>query len=353
MSQPQYEPYLRHRCIVFNGMLTIMDPVYSTSEIKPIMLSIPKNVKGMLQNLNKSVTPAVRLPQPEGGGSPKTRLLSSSIRQSAAQGNQASSPKQTERPNPPPEQPATNQRNSPKRESQMPKIQINPLIEQFIQEDPDFWMHPFPTKCTGEFIVEVEKSKSKYRFSLYLDISKPPLLQAILNGLSVNDQLKLSTSDKYSIMTSYDSINRIYYAGLSEAGQNPNEICAIQFLGEGEFNLFIPALKKNKTTGKGMMCPTHYNNDNSTIYSKFEQKSKEVIRLLSRASDNKNGDFTYEGRFADNSKANFILYHESNKKKDILSCGKVSGTSALNLCGTYPLNLIQSFFAVIAANVSH
>ena len=100
------------------------------------------------------------------------------------------------------------------------------------------------------------------------------------------------------------------------------------------------------------MFPIHYNNDNSTIYSKFEAKSKEVIRLLSRAED-QNGDFTFDGRFADNSKSNFILYHESNKKKDILSCGKVSGTSAMNLCGSYPLNLIQSFLAVIAANVSH
>ena len=352
MTQPQYEPFLSHRCIVFNPMTTVMDPIYNTSEIKPIMLSIPKNVKGMLQNLNKSVSPAIRSMQPE-GGSPKGRLLSSSIRKTAAQSNQQNSPRQEENTNRSHELPAASPKAQAKKENALPKIQISDQILQFVSDDPDYWMQPFPNKCVAEFVIEIQRSKSKYKFNLYLDITKPPLFVAVLNGISVNDQLTISTSDKYSLVTSYDSIKKIYYAGLSESGQNPNEICAIQFLDEGVFNLYLPALKKNKTTGKGYMCPIKYNNDNSTIFSKFESKSKEIIQLISRAQDLTYNDFSFGGRFGDKSKSNFILYHASSSKKDILSCGKVGGTNALNLCGSYPLNLIQSFFAVIAANVSH
>lgn len=352
MTQPKYEPFLNDRRIVFNDMFTIMDPVYDTSEIKSIKLSIPKSVKGMLQNLNKSVTPATRLPQNENSTGPKPRLLSSSIRKTAPQNNTTSSPKSDEKQKSPQDTSNSNQNSSPKKESAKPNIQVNPIIANFIKEDEDYWMQPFPTKCSADFIIEIEKSKSKVKFNLFLDMSKP-LLTAILNGFSVNDQLTISTSSKYSFKTNFDSINQVYYLGLSENEQNPNEICAVKFLSEGVFNLFIPALKKNKTTGKGFMCPIHYNNDNSTIFNKFEGKSKEVIRLISRAQILENIDFSFDGHFADNSKTNFILFHESNKKKDILSCGKVSGTNALNLCGGYPLNVIQSFFAVIAAHVSH
>ncbi|OHT14568.1 hypothetical protein TRFO_14964 [Tritrichomonas foetus] len=365
----EYEPFLRHRCIVFDNMFTMMDPAYSTSEIKPIMLSIPKQFKNMQQNLVKGAQPAVKLPQND---KPKSRLLSSSIRKTNPGSNSANpnshqaGPPQVRQPQNP-ESPAkqtsprasprpipVNKPNSPS-QGQNKMTTNNPLLEKFISEDDEYWMQPLPSKCNADFIVDINKTKSGLKVELFSDPSKPSLFKASLNGLTVADNLIINTKDNFSIATYYDGENQVYFATLSENGKQSTEICAAKYLQEGVFDLYIPALKKNKSTGKGYMCPIAFGGDFSNLVTKFENKSKEVIRLSTRAKnmDRNNIDFCYDGRFKTQDKSNFVLYHESNPSKDICSFGNVGGTPTSNLNVNYPMNTIQALFCVIAANVSH
>lgn len=331
MSDKAYfEPFLEHRSIIFNGMFTIMDPVYGTSEINPIMLSIPKHAKGVLQNLNKPSPPPVRLPQSE---SSKAKQNSPGRKQTVAQNLPSPSA-----PSAPQESSQTKQ--SPRQDA--PQLTINPTITNFIQDDPAFAFQPLPLKCLAELLINVKKSDKGMRFDLFSDTNLPSILRSAVNGNSVNNTVQFKFNNSVQVATRYDQNKSAFYAILKDGSQEPTEICSARYTERKEFELLIPALKKNKQTGKGYSCfiPTLQNE--SALLSKFEQKSKEVIRLLPRKQNSVNDPIQ-----------SFALYHESNQSKDICNFGDKKGPNYGILILSYPLNIFQAFFATMAANLTH
>ena len=349
---PNYEPFLLNKCIIFDGMFTIIDPAYSTSEIKPIMLSVPKQYKNMHQGLAKVSQPPVKLPAES---KPKSRLLSSSIRKTVQPTSSNEQP--PTQPEPPKQQSPRNSarqsapKDAPKQPSPRAQIKVNPELEKFVESDKEFWGQPLPSKILAEFLIDMNKSKTVMKFTMIL---KSPVLEAVMNGLKASDELSIRGSDRYSIGSFYDSDKNALVGLMTDKNSGKTtEICAAKYNDDGSFDLLIPALKKDKNTGKGYMFPIEFPGKNSAIVSKFESKLKEVIRLTSRTKSMDKVDYTFNGKFPSPDKANFVIYHESNANKDICACGKAAGTNSFNLTVSYPMNTIQALFAVVASNVSH
>ena len=91
--------------------------------------------------------------------------------------------------------------------------------------------------------------------------------------------------------------------------------------------------------------------ESSGLVARLSQMSKEAIRLKTRipSSQGNSFDMTFDGKFKQYSLSNFILYHDSNTKKDLCSLGMISEGRYLLEIG-YPLSPLQGFLAAIAAS---
>ncbi|OHT03013.1 hypothetical protein TRFO_29720 [Tritrichomonas foetus] len=372
------EPFLDDELIVFQNVFTLMDPAYNTSEIKPIMLSIPKSMRSKMKSAIGRPSQSSLSNNQNGnannatiGGNAglssvlnKGRLLVSSTLTNKINNDNTNSNANTNNNN------DTNHGNSKRQHndensSSRPVQQTNigneyhvtldPIIERFIEDDQQFWLTPVPSKRTASFHLLIEKNKTNTQFKLFFDTTKQFLMRATLDGSSFNDNLTvfIKQSQQYHITSLYDGSSDCYFATLSENGKRPTEFCAAKFTKQNVFDLFIPALKKNKETGKSYMAPIAFGGLKSTLLEKFNEGSHESIKIQSRANDGTNVDLTFSGRFITNDPTNFILYHKSNQNKDIISCGPTDDTGYYMLNISYPMNTIQGFFAAIAAHLTN
>ena len=115
------------------------------------------------------------------------------------------------------------------------------------------------------------------------------------------------------------------------------------------FDLIIPALKK--IDGRNQMYKLAYG-EQSTLIQCISRMAKESIRLKTKIPPSQNNvfDTTFNGKFKEPSPLNFILYHESNPKREIAVCSKIDETS-YSLVVTYPLSPMQAFFAAAAISI--
>jgi hypothetical protein len=105
----------------------------------------------------------------------------------------------------------------------------------------------------------------------------------------------------------------------------------------------MPAIRK--IDGKSRMCLISVS-DMSSLWQKFKQNAKEAIGL--KAREPPGGDLTFEGKFGRPAPENFVLFHDSNTKRDLCQFGMTARGSYL-LEVTYPLSLLQGFFAAVCA----
>ena len=350
----QVEPFLDDEMIVFQNLFTLMDPAYNTSEIKPIMLSIPKSIK------NKLRAQAQAAPKPQeqpsstlGSVLHKSRLLTSStiaptkVEKKEDAKTKSSGPKKEEvlHQSPRPEKPQVDSTH----------ITLDPIIEKFVTTEDLFWMLPVPIKRTASFHMHVQQNNDSFHFKLYFDKSKDFVIKATVDGTSPKSMLSVTIprSQKYNITSLFDETNNTSFATLSENGKVPTEICAIKFIKEGVYDLFIPALKKNKQTGISCMIPITFNGQKSTLLEKYQESSYESIKIQSRSSTmGENIDYTFGGRFLYPDKTNVILFHKSNVNKDIITYGQTDDSGFYMLNVSYPMSVIQGFFVAISAHLT-
>lgn len=331
----KFEPFLDDECITFHNVFIFMDPGLNTSEIKPVMLSIPKSMRSKSKLSPKSPTSLESVID-------KGRLLTTSTLKTQVKTENIENTVPDHDPN---------KDNQPEAQH----IILDPIIQKFVEADPLFWMNPIPAKRVGCFHVLIEQMKNNLSFQLFFDKRQPSIMTATLDQNLVANSLNLTVRDaeSYTVNSSYDSTTDTFYASLSEDGKNPTEICAANFLKPHIFDFYIPALKKNKTTGTSFMFPIPFDPSTSTLYAKYKEKSQESIKLQSRLIDDQSEDTSFGGRFINKLPCNFILYHQSNRSKDIISFGQAdeSGYYLLNI--SYPMNTIQGFIAAIAAHLSY
>lgn len=332
----QFEPYLDNDLVSFHNLFTFMDPCFNTSEIDPIMLSIPKSMRSKSKLSQKSPTDLNEAID-------KGRLLTASTLKGQNNPEKLIN-KNTE-----------NNVVNKEKEQPVSHIILDPVIQKFVDADRLFWMHPIPVKRVGCFHVLIERAKARISFQLFFDKTKPCIMSATFDNSAISNTLSLSIKDSedFTINSSYDTSTDTYFASLTDNENGPIEICAANFVKPHIFDFYIPALKKNKQTGTSSMFPLPFDPSQSVLLTKFKEKSQESIKLLSRLNDDPDMDTSFTGRFINKLPCNFILYHQSNKSKDIISFGQAdeSGYYLLNI--SYPMSTIQGFIAAIASHLSY
>ena len=381
----QFEPFLTHKVVAFNGFFTMNDPAMNTSEIKPIHLSIPKNCPGVVKNLSPRGQPTVQdmtIVRPA-----NTRLLSSAAlartvqrpgKDAAPERRESTSPRSEQdssrsprpeqgssrspRPEPPqsksprPEPPASKPSKSDSKGATVgPNIGSAEDMKNFMAK-PDMVVLPFTPNLGGRFAFSVSVVKGKTVYAMKSEGRKVVLWasidSSILKGFSVH------SSNSVVGRTSYDEENAVLYCGhVRDDGSSMQEVVAFQFNKSfikktkvRSFDIIIPVLKK--IDGQGRMIPMNFEDSKSTLKEKLKRKSKEAILLKGRLPDDTGSGFdtTFSGKFEHPSPNNFLLYYEAKPTNNICAfstTGDKDGSYILEI--GYPMTAIQGFYCAIAA----
>ena len=153
----------------------------------------------------------------------------------------------------------------------------------------------------------------------------------------------------------YNPANKSFSVGITSFNP-PLEAAAILFNPSFStmdmpriFDLLIPALKK--VDGRNQMYKLAYN-DQSVLIQYTSRMARESIRLKTKIPSSQGNvfDTTFNGKFKHESPLNFILYHESNPKREIAIFSMID-KKTYNLTVTYPLSPMQAFFAAVAISI--
>ncbi|EAY19130.1 hypothetical protein TVAG_190240 [Trichomonas vaginalis G3] len=422
-------PYLSDENAQFRMDFVFFDTALSTSEIKPLHLSLPGK-----QNLKKTLNPRQTMSR-----SDKVDNNKASPNQTLRNGNHSPRPTATERqqepvfvnqvtPNQPQEsQPQPNQMNTfkmkrtlqntllqrthsrnsqnmeqqdspdrqqqPQQSSKYPRPQDSPphspnreqqqqrQVQQPVprrspvpepaarQANPmaelglDFsltglYLLPCLTSQTINMIFNVEEPQpnvTRYSLRMPQDVDTEIRLRCDVSGKSRTSKIELYYNDVVVGEFKYNSNNKCFSVGLT-ALTPAMEACAVLFNPSFSsssapriFDFVIPALKK--IDGRNQMFRVPYQ-EPSTLIQYVSKMAKESIRLKTRIPSNEGNEYdsTFKGKFLLNAPTNFILYHESNQKRDICTFSMVTENS-YNLAVSYPLSPIQAFLAAVAASI--
>lgn len=115
------------------------------------------------------------------------------------------------------------------------------------------------------------------------------------------------------------------------------------------FDLVIPALKK--VNGRYQSFNVNIS-EQSLLVQYISRMAKEAIRIKPRIPSSDGGIYetTFDGKFQLTSLNNFILFHETNHKRDICTFCKFDDTT-YNLTVGYPMSPIQAFITAITASL--
>jgi hypothetical protein len=122
-----------------------------------------------------------------------------------------------------------------------------------------------------------------------------------------------------------------------------SETCAVISNGDCLSELIMPAIRKVDSRSRMYLIDV---SEMSNLCQKFKQNAKEAIRL--KAQQPPGGDLTFAGKFECADPANFLLFHDSNTKRDLCQFG-MTARGSYRLEVTYPLSLLQEFFAAVCA----
>lgn len=385
----EIEPYLNDYMSVFRSIFIPLDKSLNTSEIKPLHLAVPRNRQGIKTNASNA-----------GGQSASPSRLSENNNETADDDtrnnlnntdkkptrfltnrylnqNDSSKPKdsstgsafkgieevakkilpknQTNNDNPNENIEAAPKQSKQKSNSQLSATTQNDkeVIEMLIRND-DYWYLPLQQSIIIRLIFSVYTVSSKYAFELFIDGDDVPLMSAEMLGQSRADGINISIRDRLVGETHYTPGNSSLFVGITINDQK-DEACAAIFNPSFSsvsqprvFDFLVPALKK--ISGRSRMLPIPLD-ESSGLVARLSQMSKEAIRLKTRipSSQGNSFDMTFDGKFKQYSLSNFILYHDSNTKKDLCSLGMISEGRYLLEIG-YPLSPLQGFLAAIAAS---
>lgn len=218
-----------------------------------------------------------------------------------------------------------------------------------------YYVLPLTPAQVAQMSFVIENTPSMTTFKLY-----PPdtmeqrcLLSAQLTGKTRTSQIELLYDGQAVGIYKYNPTNKTYFVGLT--GLNPVvEACAVLFNTSYTtanqpriFDFVIPALKKVDNRNQMYKVPF---SESSVLIQVVQRMAKEAIRLKARIpiSSGNTYDMTFEGKFSMNSLTNFILYHESSPKRDICSFHQIADNKYMLTCG-YPLSPLQGFLAAVSA----
>ncbi|OHS99345.1 hypothetical protein TRFO_34196 [Tritrichomonas foetus] len=404
-----YEPYLCDYDVVFHDIFTLIDPAMNTSEIKPLHLAVPRNTKGIKGPSASSLSQTRNENQNKGSASPsektsgtQSRFLSQRYLTGAnkAGSNNTSKPSiakevitqnvdkilpQEEKPaetktritkevvnvqsSPPPpqqqrEQPHEQERPPPNpakvtqsRSSAQLAPQDNKVITDILMRNEDYWLLPL-SPSTGvrfKFIVD-GNSGPGFIFKLLHEVDLTLLMEAKMNGASRSSGVHIFVNGKNVGETNYTPGNSAFYVGVDAGREERSECCAAVFNPSFSsanqpriFDFLVPGLKKIQ--GKSRMFPIVFS-EPSGLVTRLSQLSKEAIRLKTRVpvSQGNSFDMTFDGKFQHQSLSNFVMYHDSNTRKDLCSLG-MYGDNEYYLEIGYPLSPLQGFMAAVAATI--
>ncbi|OHT07298.1 hypothetical protein TRFO_24552 [Tritrichomonas foetus] len=404
----EYEPFLSDYDVVFHSIFTLIDPAINTSEIKPLHLAVPRNRQGLKVSTQKSNNSATTSPVVNKGNTsqlsstntgaaantgsdqkPQTRFLSqrylnSGKTTSNRSGNvssetandqmneRSSSRTQLEptkitkttanvsQPSPSqeqPQQPSRPRHEEPNRhKAQTISSTDNNAVTEMIIKNDDFWLMPLSPSLGVRFKFLAVKSGQSYVYNLALETNDEVILSAKMNGSTISDGITLSYRGREVGKSHFTGGNSAFFIGVQATSTDLNESCASiynpSFSSSAQprvFDFLVPALKK--INGRSRMFPIPFEGT-SGLVTRLSQMSKEAIRLKTRipTSQGNSFDMTFDGKFEIECLSNFILYHDSNVRKDICALGKV-GEGAFTLDVGYPLSPLQGFLAAVASNI--
>lgn len=392
------EPFLDDYMAAFHSIFIPLDKSMSTSEIKPLHLSLPRNRQGVrnsnASNAGAQSPTAPRISNPtnnevndEGNNKnssekkSSTRFLSNHYLESSKSGK--NSRQSTKDPSSsykgineiaqktlPKNQPNANENDAsdvqapnqeipsrpPRQKQLMATTQNDREVIEMLMRNDDYWFSPLSLSGSIRLIFIVSFVSSKYSFDLFIDGDESPLMQAEMLGQSRADGIKIMINGQQIGETHYTPGNSSLFAGVSVSSEQQNEACAAiynpSFSSASQpriFDFLVPALKK--INGKSRMLPIPLD-ESSGLVARLSQMSKEAIRLKTRipSMQGNSFDMTFDGKFQQASLSNFILYHDSNTRKDICSLGMISSSGHYLLEIGYPLSPIQGFLAAVSAS---
>jgi hypothetical protein len=332
------EPFLSDYSVVFHQVFTLIDPALNTSEIKPLHLSVPRQ-RGAARPAAPT-HPAIEKPKTEEPANQRilTQRYLASKRTDVKDSAKA----------PPPDLPQafveTAQRLTAVQLMDAGlKAPIGP--KPSFSQAADFWVYPL-AQMPVRVDFRVDFTTVPWSFALVPDGESAPVLTAKVNGATRAAGVSI-TSVRQDCIIAEGRLDRgmdvVYFIATIDTEQT--EACAAVFANKRLVDVVVPAIKKIAETSR--MCPVPPG-DFSALYQKMVQRAKEAIRL--RAREPVEGDITFGGRFEVPSQSNFILYHESNPKRDLCVFGKnKDGTYVMEV--GYPLAMLQAFAAAICATL--
>lgn len=198
-----------------------------------------------------------------------------------------------------------------------------------------------------------DDGRSSIIYSLFLpaDLDKIQRLSAHVYGRNRGARIELFFGDKMIGELRYNALKK--YQNVCMTGLSPPaEICAILLNSNPKlqyFDLVIPALKKINGRYQSFCVDIR---EDSMLVEYVSRMAKESIRMKMRLPTQVGDtyDTTFDGKLSLPGANNFILYHESNHKRDVMTFGKFDDTTYNIVCG-YPLSPIQAFAAAIAASL--
>lgn len=384
------EPYLDDYYSSFRSIFIPIDKSLNTSEIKPLHLALPRNRQGTranqspsrisgnnnINNNNEIIEEEIRENPTTNTEKKPTRFLTNryTAQNESSKSGKDSKPKESTTASIynkieevaqkvlPSNQNSNNIPNenvdtTPKQSKQKSKSQLTAttqndreVIEMLIRNE-DYWYLPLSPSIVIRLIFTVS---SKYAFELLIDGEEVPLMSAEMSGQSRADGITIFIRGEEKGETHYTPGNSSLFAGV-QVNDQKDEACATIFNPSFSsvsqpriFDFLVPALKK--INGRSRMLPILLD-ESSGLVARLSQMSKEAIRLKTRipASQGSSFDMTFDGKFQQSSLSNFILYHDSNTRKDLCSLGMISeGRYLLEI--SYPLSPLQGFLAAISAS---
>lgn len=366
----EYAPYLMTERSVFRMDFLLIDASLSTSEIRPLNLSVPG--KGGIRTKTSPARMSAR----------DNTSLSSSVNTTPKKNNEnEENKKEITAPNSPE---LTNDKNrTPKASIESPsKGNLARRSPPEVKENKEneatnkprdsldhnfnfaldgYYLLPLNTKVCAQMIVTVEETKSgSTLFKLHPPedcVEKKVLLSAELKGNTMQSPINIYYNEQLVGEFVYNSSNNSYHIGLTGLSP-PVEACAILFNPSFNsptqpriFDFVIPALKKHQAYGRNLMYRIPFA-EQSTLIMCISRMAKESIRLKSRIPPNKGNSYnmTFDNKLKTNNLTNFILYHESAITRDICSFSKLEDNKYSLVCH-YPLSPLQAFIAAVTANV--
>lgn len=373
-SNIEYEPFIEDYNCSFHGIFTLFDISLNTGEIKPVHLALPRNraqKKNPAASPVNSSGPRVVNPgdRPTANETPKpTRFLSSKYTSRTNGSGRLSGSTNKDQPNEsassPPEknkntntsQPAENKpADKPLRRPGL-SHQDNTAVTEMLLKIENYWMMPLSPSMFVRFIFTViENPNSGTTFKLSLEKDRTTILTAKMQGTQRFSPMLIYFGENLIGETKVAQQNSGIYAGLT-ALRPPSEACAVVFNPSFSasnqprmFDFLVPALKKIE--GKSRMFPIQFS-DTSGLVTKMAQMSKECIRMKTRIPvlNGKDYDMTYDGKFERSHMSNFVLFHDSNVRKDLCTFG-ICHDGKFELEVGYPMSPVQGFIAAIAATL--